>query len=1380
MKVNFNQNSSFVTTPSFKGFEHKKNDNGVHEYNFNFPYDDTKYDAYVELFKVGETEESDKFVALDQLDNKNTNKDSITLKKGGVSVDLSREFGLKEGQPFAYRYKLVNKNNDEKPLYVTEAGILIKSNYEGVDGNFNLYSPSGTAINKGGAMLLGMYDNFNAGFVYDDNGKPVLDKSIKEKAAESSKTFSNKIGGTLAGLEEKIPYLKKVGYSRILLTPIFTDDSLSSHGYWIKNPYQMVQSAGSINNYESLTKKMFKSGMNLVADGAFVNEGLEGVHFKDVLKWGKKSPYYEWFRFEDIEGGPLSMGVFSKNQKNIGHKVVNAPFKYVQNTDVNDKKYGLVTKTPNHSYDPKKPTYIQIFDKRLVSKADVENSQKLIREYDTTKMDNLYDVNTHNDTVIPYSFEIRPESYEKNIEDFNEMNNNRADNQKKIPLNSPLAARILTKSDSYVLEDKFENKFETWDANTDIAKLNYITSEADLIALNNLPRDEKLRKLDRLRQRNVEAQDFAITAAKYWTKKTDDIILVGAAQELGKIGDDPKAIKAKIDSMVKKGELPKSLEKHLSEDKIENALFGLYPLKRTKRVSDRNDLLISGMMDLPLESIELGDDISAIFGYPQVTKRANDAKEVGVSKYLMSKNANPHLLAEYEDDYMKMQSIYQNDLKNFGVDVIDELNKSLDPANKLLKANNASNSTQFGTYVLPIIGQDIAKFAIIKSLYPKADVQFKDGKILYDYKELKSVTLKDLNIKGDTPDEQAKMLISKLKSGIKKISEDDKKELAKVLYERIKNTNVNSFKVSELIIDSAQSGLDWRIDATKDIADTDALRNGHSTFESYWQNVTNFWSLFTNRVRKENPNSYFTAEITDEGDLIKMPATVGGAGRYADSTDAVNKFLQETGIQSTPNYSYMFTDMAKVVGKSFEDGGSIDKGGRDWQIYDILASKNGRKYLNSTNMDALIYSYTFSGNHDKPRTLHCLGLDMELFHTNFKDNQNYRQKAADILQQDKNKIDFDIVSGKAIAMADVAKNALEKAIDAEFPNDDKKRWIAKESISKAIADLAQGSYMGKHFSPDVFGVKPYDKTIDAILTQAEEKHGLNDSVLSKKDKKLVANKAFEIMLTPAISKFKALMSYLVLLPGNPTLFAGDELGLTGYDEKCKNVYLQNRSYLNWDYVDENNKDFKKFLKDSQNEINSIMALRAKPELAPLNTGAPFALKPQFDIHDGDKKVTGLLRQNSDGAMVISLFNATGTTLDEKQSINDSKVVLNNINLSSDGLNDGIKAGLPVGTIFYNEDPTDKARYEVKTFAGEYVINKVDEHNNYQPLEISKPTLVLYHKPNSERANNVESEVKSKDTSFTGKKVLYNPQYHFVSDPYKKAEPSKIGQKLMLV
>jgi len=1346
VKVNFSAEKQ--NKLSFAGFQHKKSALGSNEYEFNLPYDSNKYKALLEIFSVKHDGKA-KFTIDKKLMCNRNGLSSLELSPNGTKINLKNIYGIDDSQSFAYRYQLVNKTNKEDTKYVLDSGSIIERDNE----KYNYVAQLGTKLNKGGAMLLVLPDSYNVGFVYSEDGKVCKDENLKNRAEKSTKTFSNKLGGTLAGLEEKIPELKAQGYTRIISTPIFTDDSLSSHSYWIKNAMQMSQSLGNINNYASLQKEMFKAGMNFVADGAFVNEGLEGIHFKDVLKWGEKSPYYRWFRASGLENGPLGMGVFSKNKEFINHKIVNSPYKYLQDgssTQVKIKR--------NEAYNPKKPTYIQIFDKRLASREQKEDTSSLIKAYDRLNTKNHTDINTHNDTVVPYSFIINPETYNTNIGNLNEYNKTKGENQ-PISLGTYQATRFLTKANTYQLEEKFEGGFEAWDANTDIAKLNFVTSAADIKGLDSLPYREKASQLKELLLKNCEVQDYAISAGKYWTKKTNDILLEYAAQAIGTVKNASDATK-KINKLIDKGELPEAARENI-ERLVENTLNSKYKLKTPQRTSDYKELLLSGLMDLPLDSIEFGDDIVSVLGYSYITKRAREEDELGESTYSQHKKNNLHILPE-------AKKMYTNELMRFADEIIKEVNKKLPSDNKILDGTDAETLRK---YVLPLAGQDITKFAIIKALCPQAQVKVNrhNGEISYDYTHLKNLSLKEIGINEETPEDESSAIVSKIKKGITKISPSDKKKLIDAIYDKYKNTNANSFKLSEMILDRTQSGLDWRIDASKDIADIDSIRNKHAALAETWSNVIDFWKNFTKTVRNENPNSYLVAEITDLGDLHGIS---GKTGRFTNETYAESAFLQETGINSTANYNYFFTDIARTFGRTFEAGWGMGDADKNQKVSEILS-----RYLTSAQLESLLFSYTFAGNHDKPRSLHCLALDMELFFTDFNNpkNNHHKKIAANVLNSDVESINFDTVSNKAIAMGETVKRTFTEVADENIKNPKERQQIL-EAIECSIADLASGNYLKTKFSPDAFGTKPFDVVIDMVLNQAQKEHQLE---LSEHNKELLINKTFEKMLKPAMSRLEGLMGFLVALPGNPTLFGGDELGITGYDEKCKNVYLQNRAYVNWDLLE---KDNKKFLNEFYENIKKTMELRQQTELKPLNTGAPFALALQKDITG--KNASGILRQNSDGSMVISIFNSTGTDYDNKKGLGDSQIVLNKISLNSTrGGNDtnGIAGGLVAGTTFKDINDKDGQIYVVCKENDSYSLRKFKNADEYRQaaksgkfpdskhqIKIKSPTFILYSEPTA----------TVKPISFSGRKVLYNPQYKFASHPYQQAELPKLGEKLM--
>ena len=72
--------------------------------------------------------------------------------------------------------------------------------------------------------------------------------------------------------------------------------------------------------------------MRWIADGAFVNEGIPGMHISDIVYWGAKSPCVDLFETKDLENLPTRFGALSKNiniDKHIHLKLVNAPYKII-------------------------------------------------------------------------------------------------------------------------------------------------------------------------------------------------------------------------------------------------------------------------------------------------------------------------------------------------------------------------------------------------------------------------------------------------------------------------------------------------------------------------------------------------------------------------------------------------------------------------------------------------------------------------------------------------------------------------------------------------------------------------------------------------------------------------------------------------------------------------------------------------------------------------------------------------------------------------------------------------------------------------------------------------------------------------------------------
>lgn len=1350
MKVSFNLNQDKnKNSVNFTGYKWVKDEQGFKNFETSFVFDGDKQDCYLEIFTLGHDEFNNYFINSHAKSRDGNYR--IKMKPGANRINLSKMFGILPNQPFAYHYILKNHTGGEEFIQI-DPGDSINEGGK----SYNIVMQNGSTMSKGGSMKLVNIDTHNVGVVYDEHGKWKIDKQLQQRGLDAVKTLTNVFGGTAAGLEKDIEEGKFDGYSRIISLPVFTRENFTSHKYWIENIFQPCNDLMNINNYASLQHKMFAHDLNFVSDGAFVNEGLMGTHFSNLLKWGVDSPYFRWFRADNLKNSPLSLGVFPKRTENVSWKLVNSPIIYAQDTS---GKVEIVAKNPK--YDKNRPVYIQFFDKRLVTEQEKRDPQFLIKSYSKLNTDNVYDIHTHDDSVFPYYFEVNPKTIAQNIERFNQHNSyySKAD---RLKFDGYEAARIMSKNENFVVDGKFESGFETWDANPDIAKLNFVLSNNDLKTLKNLPNQDALAEETKIRQANYQVQDYTVEGGKYWTRKTNDILRLYVAQKLGNVdSQNPLAEYKKITDMSDGICFPKTLGAQVFEEDVRNVLSGFYKTTRKLSNEDKNGQILEQLMNMPLESVEFGTNLVGVLGSPLITKRAVTEDEIGISRYDTYKKGNPNLLKEYEKTYNQMDNIYKNEMYNFAVKVLDDVNKELPDKNKLFDGNHV---TEFGKYVLPLVVPEIGKFAVVKAFAPKADVSYNEstGEVRYDYNALLNTHLESLDLpKAGSAQDEAMLVLEKLKNGITEISSDSENLIKESILATVKNTNAESFKLADLIVDKAQAGLDWRIDATKDIADIDSLRTHKQPFEDIWNDVNHFWKKFAQGIYSENPNSYIVAEITDEDSLFDDAYGIKSS-TFPSKADILPKFFRNTGITANAQYSKFYYDIVKLFSRSFEDGST---GIADENTFNLaehlkstLMSPSG-SLLKAFSLPAINFAYTFIGNHDKPRALHCAALDMDMFYSDltFVEDKKHRMDAYRLIK-DKSMdnvtdeevlhYNFENISPKAVAMGMTLRKGFMDVLD-----NNKSKMNAEEfdknfkAISKAVADLSSGKFGNTRFQGDSFGVKPIDFNIKKVLEQATNEYGfkISNNELAKE----YEDKVFEAIMKPAMSKVMAMMQILIAMPGMPTLYDGDDLGATGYDTEKKNVYLQGRQRVHNEWAEEGNARYKKFIADYQKDIDKIMSVRKDPNCVALNNGAPFVLPMQYGENPfgGDKtkyNVPAVLQQSTDGRMTISLFNlhrnidSKRPPYDHEQALDTKCIKIPQIELN---MEDGMikNGGMGIGvmgiknlTEFYNaNDPNDKyyvnAEWDDYNKTYHYFIRRGTDGGQ---ITMSDPTLILYSNPQS--------------------------------------------------
>ena len=109
-------------------------------------------------------------------------------------------------------------------------------------------------------------------------------------------------GGNLQGIEEKLPYLKKLGVSCIYLNPIF--EAHSNHRYNTADYAKIDGMLGTEADFKHLCAAAKKMGIHIILDGVFSHVGQDSIYFNMYRRYpgegaynSQNSPYYPWFKF---------------------------------------------------------------------------------------------------------------------------------------------------------------------------------------------------------------------------------------------------------------------------------------------------------------------------------------------------------------------------------------------------------------------------------------------------------------------------------------------------------------------------------------------------------------------------------------------------------------------------------------------------------------------------------------------------------------------------------------------------------------------------------------------------------------------------------------------------------------------------------------------------------------------------------------------------------------------------------------------------------------------------------------------------------------------------------------------------------------------------
>lgn len=164
---------------------------------------------------------------------------------------------------------------------------------------------------KGGIMYQIFPDRFNIGknppTDYPDDR--IVHHSTSEqpvwKPNEQGKILNNDYyGGTLKGIEEKLPYIASLGVNILYLNPIF--EAHSNHRYNTADYTKIDPMLGTEKDFISLCRAAHKQGIKVILDGVFSHTGSDSIYFNREGRYGncgvwqnRDCEYKDWFTFEE-------------------------------------------------------------------------------------------------------------------------------------------------------------------------------------------------------------------------------------------------------------------------------------------------------------------------------------------------------------------------------------------------------------------------------------------------------------------------------------------------------------------------------------------------------------------------------------------------------------------------------------------------------------------------------------------------------------------------------------------------------------------------------------------------------------------------------------------------------------------------------------------------------------------------------------------------------------------------------------------------------------------------------------------------------------------------------------------------------------------------
>ena len=207
----------------------------------------------------------------------------VAVPRSAVSIDILTESSIK---------KIFARRSSQDTFDVVEFVMAGVAGYafviDGVRYPEEGFFHASSRVNSDGRTKI-MYHIFPDRFYRSGQEVPGLSRWGTRPSRDSF------FGGNLEGIREKIPYISDLGVDHIYLNPIFK--SRSNHRYDVDDYYAVDDLLGGEADLKNLVQDSHANGIRIILDMVFNHTSTNFPAFRDVLKNGKSSRYYNWYIF---------------------------------------------------------------------------------------------------------------------------------------------------------------------------------------------------------------------------------------------------------------------------------------------------------------------------------------------------------------------------------------------------------------------------------------------------------------------------------------------------------------------------------------------------------------------------------------------------------------------------------------------------------------------------------------------------------------------------------------------------------------------------------------------------------------------------------------------------------------------------------------------------------------------------------------------------------------------------------------------------------------------------------------------------------------------------------------------------------------------------